>query len=70
MIRFLGIVVFLTVVSGATLHMDVELPWYLDWLGNLPGDAILKKGETTIYLPFTSSLVAASICSLFLFSKK
>lgn len=70
--RFLGLAIFLVIVSGLVIHAGVELPWFIEWFGNLPGDIILKKGGLTIYLPATSSLIVSAVLSgiLSLFSNK
>ncbi len=57
--RFLTLTVLLIIAVGLTLHFNVELPEILTWVGHLPGDLILRRGEATIYLPFATSFVAS-----------
>ena len=72
MSRFLGVAIFLIVASGMVLHAGVELPWFADWVGNLPGDLLIKKGGITIYLPVSSSVILSAGLSMILsaFSSK
>ncbi len=67
MSQFLGVAIFLIVIGGLVLHSGLEMPWYLDWIGKLPGDIIVKKGNVVFYVPVTSS-VLMSICLSFFFS--
>ena len=63
MIRFLGIAIFVVVAAGLAIHAGVELPWFLDWVGRLPGDLLIKKGSMTLYVPITSSLLISAVLS-------
>ncbi|MBS0624799.1 MAG: DUF2905 domain-containing protein [Verrucomicrobia bacterium] len=64
--RFLALLLLFVVAAGSLLHREVDLPTYGSWVGQLPGDLILKKGKTTIFLPFTSAFLASGAVSLFL----
>lgn len=66
MSRFLGIAIFLTVALGLTLHAGMELPWFLGWVGDLPGDVIIHKGDMSVYAPLTSSILISALVSFFL----
>ncbi len=73
MSQFLGFAIFLIVANGLVLHAGLELPAFLEWVGKLPGDLIIKKEGMVIYVPLTSSaLISAAISVLFsaLFNKK
>lgn len=72
MSSFLGIAIFLLIVAGLVLHAGTDLPWYIGWVGQLPGDLIIRKKSLTLYLPITSCLILSAALSLFLslFSKK
>lgn len=48
------------------LHAGMELPWYLDWVGELPGDVIIKKGSMSVYAPVMSSLLISALISFLL----
>lgn len=72
MSQFIGITLFLIVVAGLAIHAGVEFPWYLDWVGKLPGDLLIKKEGMTLYVPITSSALISVVLSFFfsLFSRK
>jgi hypothetical protein len=69
--QFLGFVIFFVIAGSFALHAGLELPWFLEWIGNLPGDLIVKKENLTIYLPVTSSVIVSVLLSFIssLFSK-
>ncbi|MBX7067215.1 MAG: DUF2905 domain-containing protein [Parachlamydiales bacterium] len=71
MTRFLGLALFLIIAAGLAIHSGVELPWFIEWFGSLPGDIIIKKAGLAIYLPITSSLIISAAVSVILsvFSK-
>jgi hypothetical protein len=69
MIRFLGLVVFFTVATGVVTHFGLEIPWVSSWIGQLPGDLIIKKDGVLIYLPIASSVLISVVCSIFKSSK-
>jgi hypothetical protein len=64
MIRFLGSLIFFIIVAGFILHFGVEIPWLSGWIGQLPGDLIIKKGNVTLYIPLATSLLASVVFSL------
>jgi hypothetical protein len=70
--QFLGIAIFIVIAAGMVIHAGVELPWYAHWIGQLPGDLLIKKGGLTIYVPVTSALLISVAFSflLSLVSKK
>ena len=72
MSQFLGTAIFLTIVAGLVIHSGVDIPWFAEWIGQLPGDIIIRKGGLTIYAPLTSSLIVSAVLSTFfsLFSKR
>jgi len=63
MIRFFGLAIFIAIGAGLAIHAGVELPWFLDWIGRLPGDLLIKKGPLTLYVPITSSLLISAVLS-------
>ncbi len=46
-------------VAGAGLLVWLGVP-----LGRLPGDLVVRRGGTTIYLPITTSVLASAVLSL------
>ena len=68
--RFLMITGFLIVFLGALIHFKVEIPWLSSWIGNLPGDLLIKKGNIVIYLPISTSCLFSMVFSLLFSIKK
>lgn len=66
MSRFLALAIFCIAAIGLVLHFGVDLPWYLDWVGKLPGDILVKKGKLTIYVPATTSVLISLVLSFIL----
>ncbi|MDE3055797.1 MAG: DUF2905 domain-containing protein [Verrucomicrobiota bacterium] len=68
--RFFIIAGFLLLVLGILIQARVEIPWFTQWIGKLPGDITIKKGNATIYFPVTTSLLLSLLFTLlfFLFS--
>jgi hypothetical protein len=64
--RFLGIAIFIVVAAGMVIHAGVDLPWFLNWIGQLPGDMLVKKGKLTIFVPVSSSLLISAVLSFVL----
>lgn len=64
--RFLILAGFLIVVLGAVIRFKLDIPWLTGWIGKLPGDLIIKKGEVTIYLPIATSLFLSLVLSFLL----
>jgi hypothetical protein len=65
MSRFLAIAIFLIIALGLVLHTGMETPWYLDWIGQLPGDLIIRKGSMSVYAPVMSSVLLSAVLSVF-----
>lgn len=64
--RFLILAGFLVIVLGAIIHFKVQVPWLTGWIGKLPGDLVIKRGNVTIYLPLATSLLASILLSFLL----
>lgn len=56
----LGIVL---VFAGFALTYAKSLPW----LGKLPGDVVLRKGNYTFYFPVVTSLVLSLVLTLLMY---
>ncbi|HEY7716418.1 MAG TPA: DUF2905 domain-containing protein [Candidatus Binatia bacterium] len=54
---FLGLILL---VIGLVLSFAGKLPW----IGNLPGDIIIRRGRFTFYFPITTSILVSVILSL------
>jgi len=52
----------LVVALGALLVLAGQLPW----LGRLPGDLLLQRGNVTIYIPLATGLVLSLLLTLLL----
>ncbi len=63
--RFLIAAGFMMVLFGAIIHFKVQLPWITGWIGKLPGDLVIKKGNATLYFPMTTALLTSFVLSLF-----
>lgn len=62
--RFLIVTGFLIVVLGLIIHFKVAIPWLTGWIGKLPGDLAIKKGNMTLYLPLATSALLSIVLSL------
>lgn len=54
------------VAIGFILHYRAEIPWLTDWIGKLPGDIKIKKGNLTVYVPLATSFLISLVLSLVL----
>jgi len=72
MSRFLFWLVVFIFASGITLHYKFDIPYFLSWIGKLPGDMIIKKDRTLYYFPITTAALASLVITIILssFSKK
>lgn len=61
--NFLIISGILLIVVGILLKSGVKL----NWIGKLPGDIVIHKGNFTFYFPLATTLLASLVLSLFLF---
>jgi hypothetical protein len=64
--RFLILAGFLVIIIGAIIHFKVQVPWLTGWIGKLPGDLVIKRGNVTIYLPLATSLILSLLLSFLL----
>ena len=66
--RLLMIAGFVLAIIGFVLTNAKSLPW----LGKLPGDFVIRKGNFTFYFPLATSLVLSLVLTflLYLFRKK
>jgi hypothetical protein len=65
MMRWLILFALFIVAIGLFLLAKMQIP-YLSWVGRLPGDVIIQKGNATIYFPLTTSFLFSVLVSLVL----
>ena len=63
MARILVVAGLLIAFVGLVLWL---FPRAFAWFGNLPGDIRIERGETRIFIPLTSMLLASVVLTLFL----
>ncbi|HEY4254911.1 MAG TPA: DUF2905 domain-containing protein [Chlamydiales bacterium] len=70
--RFFSFLIVFVVITGLILHFQAEVPMISSWIGQLPGDLIIKKEGLVIYLPITTSGILAALLAVVVsgFSKK
>lgn len=54
------------VVLGVVLTLAVKFSGKVPWIGQLPGDIIIKRGNFTFYFPLATCLLASLILTLVL----
>lgn len=55
--RFVFWTIVFLITTSLLLHYSVEIPYIGKQIGNMPGDIILKRHDTIIYFPITSSAI-------------
>ena len=60
----------LTIILALVLHFRTDLPFYLSWMGQLPGDEWLKDAGRKINFPVASAAIVSSLVSLILPSRR
>lgn len=60
--RLLLVVGVIAVLVGALLMLGPRVPW----LGRLPGDIVIRRGNTTFYFPLATSLLVSIVASILL----
>ncbi|KPK32213.1 MAG: hypothetical protein AMS24_04735 [Chlamydiae bacterium SM23_39] len=58
--------IFFLIIGGVIIHFQWNSSVLLKWIGNLPGDFILKMRDKIIYFPISSALLLSSSISLIL----
>ncbi|OGN59572.1 MAG: hypothetical protein A3F40_03680 [Chlamydiae bacterium RIFCSPHIGHO2_12_FULL_27_8] len=53
--RFFTLFAVILVFCGLLLHYKVDIPIIFAWIGQMPGDVIVNKGRSVIYLPITTA---------------
>ena len=60
--RLLIIFGFVLVILGVLLILGPRIPY----IGHLPGDLLLRRGGTTIYIPLATSIILSIILTVLL----
>ncbi len=58
------------IIAGAILLLTgivIELTPNIPWLGKLPGDIRVQRGNATFYFPIMTSILVSIVLSLLLF---
>ncbi len=63
MAKILIIAGILLILAGVIVHFLPRLPW----LGKLPGDIVVDKGNFKFYFPITTSILISILLSIILF---
>lgn len=66
--RFIFWTVMFLIGGSIILHFDINVPYIGKWIGTLPGDILLQKGQTIIYFPLTSAAIAGFLFTVVLAS--
>ncbi len=53
------------VFIGAVILLADRVP-FLGWIGRLPGDLLVRRGGTTIYVPIVTSIIFSVILTIVL----
>jgi hypothetical protein len=61
--RLLVVFGVLLVLAGLVLMLVGRVPW----LGRLPGDIYVQRGNWTFYFPFATSILVSVVLSLLLY---
>lgn len=62
--RFLFWLILFIFACGISLHYKFDVPYVLSWIGNLPGDTVVKQGRILYYLPITSAAIFAFVVTV------
>jgi hypothetical protein len=57
--RFIFWTFIFIIAGGLLIHYNVYLPYLSDWIGNLPGDSIIKIKGRVVYFPIASGALAS-----------
>jgi len=64
MLKTLGNILIITGILTVILGLVLKLSGRFKWLGRLPGDLVIQKGNITFYFPLMTCLLASLILSL------
>lgn len=67
MLKTLGNVLIITGSLIVILGIILKLSGKFKWIGKLPGDIVIHKGNFTFYFPLVTCLIASLILSLLIY---
>jgi len=67
MLKTLGNILILTGIAAILTGLILRLIGRLKWVGRLPGDIVIQKGNFTFYFPLMTGLLASLFLSLLLY---
>jgi len=67
MLKTLSHILILTGIAAILIGLILRLMGKLKWVGRLPGDIVIQKGNFTFYFPLVTCLLASFFLSLLLF---
>ncbi len=67
MLKTLGNVLIISGILIVILGIFLKLSGKFKWIGKLPGDIVIQKGNFTLYFPLVTCLLASLVLSLLLF---
>ncbi len=67
MLKTLGNVLIITGILMVIFGIILKLSGKLKWIGKLPGDIVIQKGNFTFHFPLMTCLLASLILSLLLY---
>lgn len=67
MLKTLGNILILTGIAAILIGLILRLMGRLKWIGRLPGDIVIQKGNFTFYFPLITCLLLSLFLSLLLF---
>ncbi len=67
MLKTLGNVLIVSGILIVILGIILKLSGKFKWIGKLPGDIVIQKGNFTFYFPLVTCLLASLILSLLLY---
>jgi predicted phosphohydrolase len=65
--KTLGNILILAGIAAVLIGLILRLTGRLKWIGKLPGDIIIQKGNFTFYFPLMTGLLTSFFLSLLLF---
>ena len=67
MLKTLGNVLIISGILMVIFGIILKLSGKFKWIGRLPGDIVIHKGNFTFYFPLVTGLLASLILSLLLY---